>query len=304
MPRPVIIAPTPLNVCACVITYRPDRAFPKHFMHLMKTLPKWLIIDNRSSDEDRRRLRDLAGESVELVENDQNLGVAVALNQAARRAQALGFEWLLTFDQDSQPAPDLLAGLIDAYARAPAAETIGMIGSNFIMEGTGLPFYPSKPGAVILELPAIITSGSLLSLRAFAEVGPFRDEFFIDGVDSEFCLRLRGQGFKVAATCAPLMRHSLGELRIHPFLWKRPRISHHSPLRRYYMTRNALVIARKYWLVERAWVILSLKAVAVGFIGAMLFEKHKLKKFGATILGIVHAMRGRMGRVDVRWLNR
>jgi rhamnosyltransferase len=297
-------APDRLNVCASIVTYHPGPRFPEPFAQLMREVPKWLIIDNRSSEEDRRRLRRIACASVEIVENPDNLGVAAALNQAARRAQALGFEWLLSFDQDSAPEPDLLAHLTEAYRWLPDPGKLGMIGSNFLVEGTGDLFYRCEPtNAMTVEQPCLITSGSLLSLRAFSQVGPFRDELFIDGVDSEYCLRLRRQGFKVLASCRPLMRHSLGNLRIHPLLWKRPRITHHSALRRYYMTRNAIVIARQYWGAEREWVRLSLKALAVGFVGAMLFERHKLKKLGATVLGAVDALRGRMGRIDARWLS-
>lgn len=297
------IVPEQLNICGCVVTYHPEPRFPENFTGLMSEVPKWLIIDNRSSDGERRRLRSFTSASVELIENTENVGVASALNQAARRARELGFEWLLTFDQDSHPSADFLAKLISAYRGTPERDRIGMIGSNFLMEGTGLPFYPSEStDAATVEQASLITSGSMLSLKAFASVGPFRDDLFVDGVDSEFCLRLRRHGFKVVATITPAMRHNFGELRIHPLLWKRPRITHHSALRRYYMTRNGLVIAREYWHADRRWVMLSLKVLAAGFLGAMLFERHKIKKLGATLLGVIDAIRGRMGRVDVRWL--
>jgi rhamnosyltransferase len=303
MPGAVTAAPTPLNVCASVVTYHPGPQFPDHFADLMRQVPRWLIIDNCSAEEDRRRLRRLACSSVEVIENPENLGVATALNQAARRAHSLGCEWLLSFDQDSRPAPEFLVQLMQAYRTVSQPEKLGMIGSNFLLEGTGQPFYACDPAnGMTAEQASLITSGSLVSLRAFSQVGPFRDELFIDGVDSEFCLRLRREGFKVVASCAPAMRHSLGELRMHRLLWKRPLITHHSALRRYYMTRNAIVIAREYGRSERQWVRLSLKAVAFSFVGAILFERQKLKKLVATLLGVVDALRGRMGRMDVRWL--
>jgi rhamnosyltransferase len=304
MPGALNRAPDRLNVCGSIVTYHPGPRFPEHFAQLMHELPKWLIVDNRSSEDDRQRLRRIARAPVEIIENSDNLGVAAALNQAARRAQALGFEWLLSFDQDSEPEPHLLAHLTEAYRSLPDPDKLGMIGSNFLVEGTGELFYPCyRANAMTVEQPCLITSGSLLSLNAFSQVGPFREELFIDGVDSEYCLRLRRQGFKVMASCRPLMRHRLGNLRIHSLLWKRPRVTHHSPLRRYYMTRNAIVIARQYWGAEREWVRLNLKAVGVGFVGAMLFERHKLKKLGATLLGALDALRGRMGRIDAGWLN-
>ena len=304
MPGVAIVAPTFDNICGSVVTYHPDAALGDRFSALAKRLPKWLIVDNASPDDDLQRLRKLASGPVELVENPENLGVATALNQAARRAHALGFEWLLSFDQDSEPARGFVAGLIDAYRADPDRARMAMLGTNFWVNNTDHDFFHCvDTGAKTLEQPTVITSGSLVSLRAWSRVGPFRDDLFIDGVDSEFCLRLRAHGFKVAATCIPLMRHNLGELRVHRVLWKQPRITHHSALRRYYMTRNAIVIARQYRDAEREWVMLSLRALTVGFLGALFFERNKLKKLCATLLGAMDALRGRMGRLEAPWLS-
>lgn len=283
------------NTCGCIVTYRPGATLAANFAPLMSRVPKWIIVDNRSPDEDRERLRTIASGAVELIENPDNQGVAVALNQAAHRAGALGFEWLLTFDQDSAPRADLLARLSEAYGSLPDRGRIGMIGSNFVMEGTDRLFYDCRGGSAAVERPTLITSGSILSLQVFSEIGPFREDLFIDGVDSEFCLRLRRGGYKVFAVCEPLMRHSLGEFRGNRMLPSRVRITHHSALRRYYITRNTLVVAREYWRDERAWVKLSLKVLVAGFLGAMVFEQHRWAKLRATVHGVLDAIRGRTG---------
>lgn len=298
-----IVAPTPANVCGTVVTYFPDEGLGERFATLMKGMRRWVIVDNASPETIRRRLRSLSSASVELIENAENLGVATALNQAARRARDLGFEWLLSFDQDSEPDEGLLDGLIRAHQADPDRTRLAVLGSNFRVKGTDIRFFDcGGTGAKTLEQPTVITSGGLVSLDAFSKVGPFRDDLFIDGVDSEYCLRVRAHGLKVAATCAPLMRHSLGQLRVHHVLWKAPRITHHSALRRYYMTRNAIVIARQYRRMEREWVMMSLKAAAVGFAGALLFERDRMKKLCAALLGVLDALRGRMGRLDAPWL--
>ena len=295
------VSPNALNVCAAIVTFHPGAGFPESFAALMDRVPKWLIVDNRSSDEARQRLRTLSSPSVEVLENADNLGIAAALNRAARRAQALGFEWLLTFDQDSRPDAQLVTKVVEAYSELPDGARVGMIGCNFVMEGAKWLFYDCDAAdSRMVERATVITSGSLLSLKAFAQVGPFREDLFIDGVDSEFCLRLRRHGYQVFAVCEPLMRHTVGELGAHPKLPARMRITHHSALRRYYITRNTLVVARQYWRHEPAWVALSLRVLFSGFVGAMLFERQKWRKLGATVLGIIDALRGRMGRTYPR----
>jgi rhamnosyltransferase len=79
-------------------------------------------------------------------------------------------------------------------------------------------------------------------------------------------------------------------------------VTHHSALRRYYITRNGIVIAARYWRREAAWVRISLWVLGIGFAGVVLFERPKLRKIGATLLGIVDAIRGRMGKATAKWL--
>ena len=303
MPR-VIPPPSLENICGSVVTYWPDERFPANLRPLLSSLSKWLVVDNGSGETTRDRLRALASDRVELIENSENLGVATALNQAARRARALGFDWLLTFDQDSEPADGMLDGLLYACRAFKDCNHLGMLGTNFLIEGLGNPFFPCKAqNDGLVEMPTVITSGSLLSLSAYEDVGAFREDLFIDGVDSEYCLRLRGAGYVVALTCMPLMRHSLGHLRVHWLLWKKLLVTHHSALRRYYITRNGIVIAARYWRREAAWARTSLWTLGIGFAGVVLFERPKLRKIGAALLGVVDAIRGRRGKATARWLS-
>ena len=56
----------------------------------------------------------------------------------------------------------------------------------------------------------MITSGSLLALAVFRRVGPMREDFFIDAVDFQYCLRLRRHGYKVIETLLPTLIHPIG----------------------------------------------------------------------------------------------
>ena len=147
----------------------------------------------------------------------------------------------------------------------------------------------------------MITSGSLLSLKAYETVGPFRNELFIDGVDHEFCLRLRAAGYRVLITREPLMRHELGRqvrYRLGPVDFA---MSNHSARRRYYMSRNRLLIAREYLLREPAWVLRSLATAAAEFVLIPFLEPRPWAKWRAIALGVWHALRGRTGPLPDHW---
>ncbi|MEM3434009.1 MAG: hypothetical protein QXP27_07530 [Candidatus Methanomethyliaceae archaeon] len=186
--------------------------------------------------------------------------MATALNQGVERALRLGFKWVAMFDQDSVPAPSFLESLGRIYASFPEKHRVGIIGANYIHVSSGLPALEctTKGGSEFLEVESVITSGSLLNLEAFLDVDKFRDDFFIDQVDEEYCLRLRSHGWKVLMSCQPLLTCTIGSPVLRRFLWKRVYCSNHPPIRRYYITRNRIVLWRKYFLREPKWVARSI----------------------------------------------
>jgi rhamnosyltransferase len=303
----VIDAPPALErICAVYVTYHPDAKFPERVARIVPQVAHIIIVDNRSSAEAVNMLRALCrGNNIELIENRENLGIATALNQGARRAIEHGYAWLLALDQDSWPEADLVITLSDVYAAHPARQSVKMIGSNYRSGVSGyIALSCNGAPSHSIEREAVITSCSLMSLQAFEEIGQFRDDFFIDQVDDEYCLRLRAHHYKVIISCRPLMVHLLGKETTHKFLWKRPVCSNQPPLRKYYIMRNRLVLYKKYLLTEPFWVLQSLRGVLRETALLLLFEEKKLEKLRAMLLGVWHAITGHMGKLEGRGLEK
>ncbi len=127
--------------------------------------------------------------------NSENLGVATALNQGVRFAKENCFSWALLFDQDTTPEKTMTEELLSVYTDFPHKEKLAIVGSNYYSAYNHRPLYSSIDSGSCrwVENKTIITSGSLLSLRAFDTIGPFRDGFFIDHVNDEYCLRARAK---------------------------------------------------------------------------------------------------------------
>jgi rhamnosyltransferase len=167
-------------------------------------------------------------------------------------------------------------------------------------------FSPGEP--IFRETVAVITSGSLLSVATFTKVGPYRSDFFIDFVDHEYCLRLRQLGYKVVISTAPLMVHAMGAGTVISRDSKVGRLSLHltnrSPLRRYYMTRNGLLVARKYFAVAPLWVLMSMTSLLLLALLKIPWEgSARWKKFSATIYGAFDALRAKTGKAQASWLS-
>ena len=285
------------SVCAIVITYHPDEALPERLERLYPQVQGVIIVDNGSTDAERRMLRGIGeNPAVELIFNAGNLGVARALNIGIRRAGALGHASVLLLDQDSCVAQDMVQTLLAAQASFPDNERLAVIGSGFHEIKPSPELATAAPSDDWVEVKSTITSGSWLPLAAYSAIGPFREELFIDHVDTDYCLRARTKGYRVIKTRKELMSHAIGSPTQHATPWGKKWTTNHSPDRRYYFARNDTVMLREYGNYGTAgWLWKSFRRSLRQCKRIALYEDGKSGKIGAVIHGWWDGIHGKMG---------
>ena len=92
------------------------------------------------------------------------------------------------------------------------------------------------------------------------------------------------------------MQHAIGATTMHRLPWKMTGTSNHAPLRRYYMTRNRVVLLREYLFKEPAWVLRTAFAHLKSTILLCLFEQNKLPKLRYTAIGLLDGIFCNFGR--------
>ena len=284
------------GVCAVLVTYHPDAQLAARVAAIAAQVDAVVIVDNGSAEPALARLRRLALEpAVTVIENGVNLGVAVALNRGVRQAAARGFDWVVTFDQDSGVEPDLVEVLFAVRAAHPNPERLAIVGAGFV-EFTGSAA-PAAAGPQEWEdVESVITSGSLFAVAMYQRIGPFRDDFFIDYVDTEFCFRARALGYQVVRTRRALMSHEIGAPTRHRLLGSGKWTTNHPADRRYYIARNDTVMLREYGRFRHGgWALKSLGRRLRTCKRVLLYERHKVAKIAAILQGLGHGLRGRMG---------
>lgn len=285
------------SIVAVTVTHHPDTGFLRRARSVARQVGALVVVDNCSDSQDVLR-RDCEAAGFGFIANSGNFGIGVALNQGVRWAQESGCSWVLFFDQDTTPAPDCAAELL-AIAQAPGhTRPVGLVGANYWDEfrDRHLLDPAAAGGRRWVETASVITSGSLLSVRAYQTAGPFREDFFIDSIDIEYALRLRTRGFAVLLSTKPLMNHAVGSPTRHRFLWKHVACSNHSPLRRYYITRNRLVLVRLYLRREPRWALQHLRGLFNHCVLTLLYEPHRARKLRAIALGLWDGVRCRLGK--------
>lgn len=205
------------NIAACIVAFRPDAILISTLAQAIVAQVGALYVFNNGgvSDDLAQRLRDVGAE---IVEPGGNVGVAEAFNVCAQKAATSGKTRLLLLDQDSEVAVDMIEALAARMdALEGAGERVAVVGPR-IISPVGADFkaprYFTRPGiaahAGAAPVQYVISSGSLVDLRTLREVGPFRTDFFIDAIDTEWCFRAWARGASCWVADAVSMTHRIG----------------------------------------------------------------------------------------------
>jgi rhamnosyltransferase len=217
------------------------------------------------------------------------------LNTGVRWAIENKFEWVALFDQDSSVSECYFDAMFRTIASSATPEKIGIVAPQYRVPSTGILYMPPviEDGTLL-----VVTSGSLMPLWIFERCGWFEEGFFIDAVDHEYCFRIQEQGYKIAVCENAILLHAPGAPKAHRIFGFKWIISqHHSAGRRYYITRNGLIMAWRYRKRFPSWSRSSIEAILLKDpIRILLVESNRVKKLVNVAHGIIDACLGRMGK--------
>lgn len=288
------------SVCCIFVTYNPSKKFIDNFKIILNQVEKVVIVDNGSTLEDIEMLKELAEyNKIELILNNENLGIATALNSGVKYALSSNYKWILTMDHDSEAAKDMIQIMLNQYDLLgdKEKEEIGSLFPRFVEKSLAkdIEFQSEEYEYVPYE----ITSGNLVKSEVFNKIGLFDDELFIDMVDTDFCMRLNKYGIKMIRVNKAILLHNLGETEQKKIGFLKFSVSNHSPIRRYYMTRNRFYIWNKYSYLNIERIEFDKKCFKKELIKIILCEKHKYEKLKFIIKGYKDYKTGIKGKLQI-----
>jgi rhamnosyltransferase len=303
---------TAKDVTAVVVSYKPDGGLPARLRTIGRQVGQVIVVDNGSGPSIEKQLRSLTKSAdIQLILNGANLGVATALNQGLEAAKEAGYEWALTLDQDSVPANTMVSHQLDTLNSVSSTYQILCVCPNVYSAQSSDPrpwgwLLPHERHPYLFRIvrsttsdirgvTLAITSGALTNLRAFETLGPFRDEYFIDYVDTEYCLRAKQRGYTILVSARARLDQKLGNAKEIRFLGRLITPTFHSPLRRYYIQRNRIPTIRRFATIYPHWFLFDLLVNSFHHVLILLFEDQKLHKLWASIKGTWDGLRGRLG---------
>lgn len=278
------------KVTAIFVTYQPDIALLQRAATSMATqVEKLCIVDNgsRCSDEIKKLCSEHAWAFIPLGEN---LGIAAAYNIAFKWAESQGYCWVVTCDQDSVMPGGMISAYYAAAANLSGSESLGIICPNFVNRSTGRQEYNIDAPTVVEKC---ISSGSMTNVAAWKMVGGFDEAMFIDGVDFDFCKRLRKVGYGILLVPHICIEHEIGNATMHKILGHEFLVLNHSAFRKYYIAQNIIYMSGKYHS-GRIEFIAYLK-VFKQLLLVLLYEDDKWEKLASIIHGAMHGRKMLLG---------
>jgi rhamnosyltransferase len=310
------------RIIAYITAYQDLEAIKKCINCLQaQTYPieKILIIDNSPE-----KLESLYKEQENIIvqHHPSNIGISGGLTIALQWSIDNQYDFLWTFDQDSEPSSDTLEKLLFWYQKLDSAKnSIGMIAPLSIdiqsqqeLEGAIWGKYNFVPASVyknrdlrgfyqkeFYECDIVITSGSLVNLKVARNVELPDRGLFIDSVDWDYCMKFRKENYRIIVTTQAIMYHNFGNyVKDHLIGNNQIPIYSYSALRYFYTCRNHTFIESRLAIKDKKLaysIIFRVKSLIKKIIKIILYEnEEKSLKIWACIKGTFDGFIGRLGK--------
>lgn len=241
------------KVAAIIVCYNPETDDLIHSIYQLENQCNHIfVIDNSDKLELIKNLETILSNfnRLDYIPLFENKGIAYAQNIGLELAFKSLNEFSILLDQDSVITPSLINELVFAYNDLLSNDIkVACIGPQTFNRDTKIKYQPMfrklTSNGRYQKVPAIISSGKLVSMNAYKIIGGFDVGLFIDLVDFDWCFKASALGYSTFISTSTYMGHRVGDGDINVFgLFKIPKSK---PIRHYYQTRNTIfLLFRKY----------------------------------------------------------
>ena len=268
---------------AGIVAFNPDeRRINENISAIYHQVSEVVVVDNNSKSKDYIERIENKYPNISFIVNSENYGIAKALNQILSYAQMHNFEWVLSLDQDSVVAGDLINKYDEFLRQYNSDGKIAMV--TCLRQDRN---YDTKAvhTNTFNRVDRCITSASYANVDIMCACGMYDENMFIDYVDFDVCATLTENGYSIIRLNIVGFLHELGNSKRVRFLNKNPIVYNESAFRKYYLFRNILYYMHKHdGVIDRK---AECKELLKTFLFTILFEEDKINKVSAMTKGII-----------------
>lgn len=271
-------------ILAVVVLYNPDiQLLKKNLFAFQQYVNKIILWDNSSYASTQQQIDQFLTtfSNIIVIHKKINMGISTALNYAWNFANNHGYKAMLTMDQDSvfHYFPIFKNKVIEIWEN----EGLCICGPSICdASKTTFDTYDS-----FIEKKHIITSGMLVPIELLNKIGGYCDNFFVDGIDVELCVKARLYNYKSLIYRGAFLIQIYGTPQCKKILGKTLHSFGYPPNRLYNIFKSQIIIFRKYhYPLDILRDIIYHYVFKFTIKGVILVECNKREKLKAVYQGI------------------
>jgi rhamnosyltransferase len=287
------------SVGAVIVLFHPDWAQTRRQFEALRNQVAQIVLVDNTPDSQTPALR--LPDRVSYLPMGENTGIAHAQNRGAHECERNGpIRLVVFFDQDSEIPNGLVAVLLQGYSElTDLGHRVAAIGPrpfDVHRQRAHVPLFSirQRVGPRFSLVSHLLSSGTLVPLEAFHEIGPFDESLFIDSVDQEWGWRANSRGWLCIVDESARLSHRMG-VEGRSILGLRFTLS--TPARLYYQFRNAIRLLLYYRDPHPPlhWVLKRLLTLPIKFLYYSVFSPPRFKNLKFMLAGAIDGVVNRSG---------
>lgn len=218
----------------------------------------------------------------------QNKGIGFAQNIGIKKAQEIGCDYIVFFDQDSVIPDKYVANIVDLYIKIKNMYPNLFILGPTLINGRTSKIYESSlyryqnDSLGFSCRREIISSGSCIETALIDIVGTLDETLFIDYIDFEWCWRAKSMNFISGITSEVTLTHFIGQKEYKYF---NQLVIVSSPFRYYFQIRNYI------WLCKRRYTPTKWKInTGIRKLLDLIYLKFKVNNYSDILKNVMHGI--------------
>lgn len=267
---------------------------------------KILIVDNASTDGTIETLQQngwLEQSKIQLIALKENTGGAGGFSAGMQYAFDQGADYVWMMDDDAVPHPIALEEIMRYATPEHIYGSLAVNGEDTAWATTLLAenktVHLKKQVSELVEVQSLPFLGFLTSKEIYQNIGLPDASYFIAADDVEYCMRAQHAGHKIFISGQSQIEHPKSDRYEFNFLGKKITCLNLVAWKRYYDTRNRLLIAKKYYGFK--YYTQTIPASFIRLFAALLNEKNRLKQVKAFFAGFYDGIFNKTGRRHDKW---
>lgn len=279
------------RIVGVIPLYQPKKQDFPNILKYINDLDYCFLLDDTGKDNSFlcKEIVDVNPDKIQYVCNTENIGLCASVNNGFKLAKEKNADWVLIMNPDGTFQNDAIK-IYRRYIDTQDTSDTAIVSPIFNLDRRKR---EASTGTKIVWHPDM--SGCLYNMKVLDELGYYDQNTYFYGLDEEYCIRVRKNGYKIIQCSEAVLNHHPAETYCVKFLGKTVlKCGKDNPQRYYYQFRSGYYIHKKYHDLH------NFMFCVYKFTKVVLFFDHKEEYFKMIRLGIMDAKNRFYGNIKER----